>query len=153
MIVFLFIWSYQWIWFPMRNIQVNTWHPRSPSPKIRSPSVTTITWILLSGQFFNTSRTFPLKKGKQLNDPALKCSPKLHTSHMNKEIYTSLSNLWKDPEDAWRCSHISGKPHQQQEYTQLEAVPQHDQLEVCKTAFHSSPVYQHNMFHFSEQEE
>ena len=40
---------------------IDTWQPRSPSPKIRSPSVTTITWMLLSPQFFNTSRILPLK--------------------------------------------------------------------------------------------
>lgn len=40
----------------------HTWHPRSPSPKMRSPSVTTITWIDFSGQFFNTSRILPLQK-------------------------------------------------------------------------------------------
>ena len=42
---------------------------------------------------FQYFKNLPPKKGQQLNDPALKCSPKLHTSHMNKEIYTSLSNL------------------------------------------------------------
>lgn len=41
-------------------LSIMTWQPRSPSPKMRSPSVTTITWILLSGQFFKTSRIFPL---------------------------------------------------------------------------------------------
>lgn len=39
-----------------------TWQPRSPSPKIRSPSVTTMTWIFFSGQFLKTSRIFPLQK-------------------------------------------------------------------------------------------
>lgn len=45
----------------IQNQKCHTWQPRSPSPKIRSPSVTTITWIDFSGQFFKTSRIFPLK--------------------------------------------------------------------------------------------
>ena len=62
---------------------------------------------------------------------------------MDKELkLTSPSNLYKDLEDAWRCSHISDKLHQQLEYTQLGVTPQHDQVEACKTAFHSSPATQ-----------
>ena len=52
---------------------VYTWHPRSPRPKILSPSVTTMTWIFFWGQFLRTSWIFPLhrlhirvnKKGKK----------------------------------------------------------------------------------------
>lgn len=43
----------------------STWQPRSPSPKILSPSVTTITWIFFSGQFFSTSRILPLQMDSQ----------------------------------------------------------------------------------------
>lgn len=56
---------------------------------------------------------------------------------------TSLSSLYKDPEDAWRWIHISGKLHQQLEYKQPGVTPQHDQLEACKTTFHFSPATQH----------
>ena len=42
------------------NVPV-TWQPRSPRPKILSPSVATITWIFLWGQFFSTSRILPLQ--------------------------------------------------------------------------------------------
>ena len=35
------------------------WAPRSPRPRIRSPSVTTIHRTSCSGQFFSTSYTWP----------------------------------------------------------------------------------------------
>jgi hypothetical protein len=37
-----------------------TWTPRSPRPRIRSPSVTTMTPTSFSGQFFKISSTLPL---------------------------------------------------------------------------------------------
>jgi hypothetical protein len=37
-----------------------TWTPRSPSPRMRSPSVTTMTSTFFSGQFFNISSALPL---------------------------------------------------------------------------------------------
>jgi hypothetical protein len=45
----------------IQNQKCHTWQPRSPSPNIRSPSVTTITWTVFSGQFFKTSKIFSLK--------------------------------------------------------------------------------------------
>lgn len=39
-----------------------TWTPRSPRPRIRSPSVTTMTPTSFSGQFFKISSTLPLLK-------------------------------------------------------------------------------------------
>ena len=72
----------------------------------------------------------------------------MHIITAETEIHTFLSNLCKDPEGAWRCSHISGKPHQQLEYRQLGAIPQHYQQEVCRTAFHSSPVNQKQKPHY-----
>jgi len=47
--------------------KTQTWRPRSPSPRIRSPSVTTITSTFFSGQFFRISRTLPLKKDYHKN--------------------------------------------------------------------------------------
>lgn len=39
-----------------------TWHPRSPSPKMRPPSVTTIASTFFSGQFFRQSKICPLQR-------------------------------------------------------------------------------------------
>lgn len=115
-----------------------TWQPRSPSPKIRSPSVTTITWIFLSGQFFNTSRIFPLQ---WLRLSFLGQTYVLIIKIKRKEnLLTSHSNWCKDPEDAWICCHISGKPRQQLECKQLGATPRHCRWEVCRIAFDFSPV-------------
>jgi hypothetical protein len=49
------------IQFVNKFMSINTWQPRSPSPKIHSPSVTTMTWIFLSSQFFDALRILPLK--------------------------------------------------------------------------------------------
>lgn len=118
-------------------LSIMTWQPRSPSPKMRSPSVTTITWILLSGQFFKTSRIFPLYgyyvKSKFMH---YRC----RTAKKKDSDHTSLSDLCIDPEDAWRYFHISGKLHQQLECKLLEEVPQHYQSVAYRTVFHFSPV-------------
>lgn len=124
------------------NIREITWQPRSPSPKIRSPSVTTMTWMFFSGQFLSTSRILPLYTSAKRNrtiilrwiiDTVYKNSiisayQKLKEDKGTIEMkLTSLSSLYKVPEDAWRWTHISGKLHQQSEYKQPGVTPQHDQ--------------------------
>jgi len=68
-----------------------------------------------------------------------------------EEKLTFLSSLYKDLEDAWRWTHISGKLHQLLGYKQPEVTPRHDQLEACKTTFHFSPATQHipNVKHYN----
>lgn len=112
-----------------------TWQPRSPSPKILSPSVTTMTWIDLSGQFLKTSRIFPLHHQK--------CSLLVQKIQQNKTPnweLTFLLSLYINPGAAWRDSHIFGKLLQQLECTQLGGAPPHYQWVACKTISHFSPI-------------
>ncbi len=70
-----------------------TWRPRSPSPRIRSPSVTTITCTFFSGQFFRMSRTLPLQIPQ--SPPVLRSIDKLKKTLLqnHNEHHLHLNNL------------------------------------------------------------
>lgn len=74
-----------------------TWHPRSPSPKMRPPSVTTIASTFFSGQFFRQSKICPLQRILFCQSLVVKRKSSIYNGNGKMSTKTHLLA------SSWRC--------------------------------------------------